>query len=71
MADTENDGDFLYLLAGPDLRISYEKSTGAKLYLLLSGGYAYTERRSFEIGDSEVPPVQENNLYTMSLENSI
>jgi hypothetical protein len=63
LADSKTDGDFAYLLAGPDLRISYEKSGGSQIYLLLSGGYAYTERKSYQNNGAEVPSVQENNLY--------
>jgi hypothetical protein len=63
VADAEIDGDFVYLLAGPDLRISYDKGGGALLYLLLSGGYAYTERKGYENNGTEIPAVQENNLY--------
>jgi len=62
-ADSETDGDFVYLLAGPDLRISYDKTGGSMLYLLLSAGYAYTERKSYQNNGTEVPSVQENNLY--------
>lgn len=47
LSDTDTEGDFSFVAAGVDVKISYRQRNGSTLYLILGGGYAKARREQF------------------------